>query len=261
MTHGHAHEEAEHAAHHREGSFDRRVAMSMVVVAAILAGVKVQGHRTHNDVLGYQIKANVAHTQASNLFSFFQAKRQRMELALLRARQMADIGLLTRDQEKGPKDDKKKSSAPVEKGLPEKAERRARILKNLEEENVEGAEAQADKIVAKGEKVYRDLRKQRFDQRRATEIASLEMDVLRYRQEADAINARAKKELKKAEEYQKKSEHKHHQAAYFDLGELGVELALVLCSVAILTKRPPFWFGGLAVGGVGLVVVLVGLFR
>ena len=78
MAHGHPHEEAEHVQHAAHDPFDRRVAMSMVVIAAILAAVKVLGHRTHNDTLAYQIKANVAHTQASNDFAFFQAKRQRI---------------------------------------------------------------------------------------------------------------------------------------------------------------------------------------
>src|SRR5262245_12899445 len=85
MTHGHAHEEAEHASHHAFDPFDRRVAMSMVVIAAVLAAVKVLGHRTHNDTLAYQIKAGVAHTQESDQWNFFQAKKMREVLAELRA--------------------------------------------------------------------------------------------------------------------------------------------------------------------------------
>ena len=77
MTHGQPHEEAEHAAHLAADPFDRRVAMSMVVIAAILAAVKVQGHRTHNETLQYQIDANVAHTQESDQWNFFQAKKMR----------------------------------------------------------------------------------------------------------------------------------------------------------------------------------------
>src|SRR5437588_9965716 len=85
MTHGQPHEEAEHASHHAADPFDRRVAMSMVVIAAILAGVKVMGHRTHNETLAYQIKAGVAHTQESDQWNFFQAKKMREVLAELRA--------------------------------------------------------------------------------------------------------------------------------------------------------------------------------
>ena len=85
MSHGQPHEEAEHASHHAADPFDRRVAMSMVVIAAVLAAVKVLGHRTHNETLEYQIKAGVAHTQESDQWNFFQAKKMREVLAELRA--------------------------------------------------------------------------------------------------------------------------------------------------------------------------------
>ena len=82
----------------------------------------------------------------------------------------------------------------------------------------------------------------------------------RYRAESRLILNNAAAKHKDAAKYREKSEHKHHQADYFDLGELGVELALVLSSVAILTKRPGFWSGGLAVGVVGLIFVAIGFF-
>src|SRR3954466_4913793 len=85
MTHGHAHEEAEHASHHSVDPFDKRVAMTMVIIAALLAGVKVLGHRTHNDTLGYQIKSGVANTEASSQWNFFQSKKMREVLARFEA--------------------------------------------------------------------------------------------------------------------------------------------------------------------------------
>ena len=92
MTHGQPHEEAEHAAHHAADPFDKRVAMSMVVIAAVLAAVKVLGHRTHNETLQYQImagveqsKAGTYHTQEADQWNFFQAKKMREVLAELRA--------------------------------------------------------------------------------------------------------------------------------------------------------------------------------
>ena len=69
-----------------------------------------------------------------------------------------------------------------------------------------------------------------------------------------------KEAAKEAENYRDESDHKHHQAFYFDLGELCVELALVLSSVAILTKRSGYWYGGMAIGLIGLVVVAMGFF-
>src|SRR5436309_15610628 len=81
MTHGGPHEEAEHVSHHAHDPFDRRVAMSMVVIAAVLATVKVLGHRTHNATLAYQIKSGVAHTPESDTWNFFQSKKMREVLA------------------------------------------------------------------------------------------------------------------------------------------------------------------------------------
>ena len=45
-------------------------------------------------------------------------------------------------------------------------------------------------------------------------------------------------------------------AGRFDLGELGIELALVFCSLAVLTKRLGFWYSGISVGLIGGVVAL-----
>lgn len=248
MTHGHAHEEAEHAGHHAADPFDRRVALSMVVIAAVLAAVKVLGHRTHNDTLAYQVKAGVAQTSAANLRSFFQSKRQRIELAALQAAQLELLVPLRAANE----------SQPASDGLPERDGYVKRATADLKEEFVEKPDEQAEKLVAACEKRYQQLCQARYPPKRAEEIARLEMNASRYRLEADAINGRADAEMETAKKYQKVSVHKHHQADYFDLGELGVELALVLSSVAILTKRNSYWYAGIAVGLAGLVAVVIG---
>src|SRR4051794_27306205 len=81
MAHGPEHT-IEHAPHEHapHDPFDRRVAMTMVVVAALLAAVKVLGHRAHNDTLHHQILAGVSHTKASDQWAYFQAKKQRQYL-------------------------------------------------------------------------------------------------------------------------------------------------------------------------------------
>ena len=122
------------------------------------------------------------------------------------------------------------------------------------------AAGKAEKIVGAGEQRFRQLRKDGYSPKRAGEITTLEMSVQRYRLEADAINERAAAERERAERLQEKSEHKHHQATFFDLGELGVELALVLCSVAILSKRSGYWYAGMAVVGLGVVATSIGFF-
>lgn len=253
MTHGHAHEEAEHASHHAADPFDRRVAMTMVMLAALLAAVKVLGHRTHNETLAYQIKAGVAQTEESNLRNFFQAKRQRTELARLQATQLELIAPL-RFKEEG------STPAASDEPLPKKDEALASIENELKGESVEAPEKEAEKIVSAGEKRYRELRKAGYPPNRVSQIVKLEMDASRYRVEGAAINKRAQERSDLAKKYKEKSEHKHHQANYFDLGELGVELGLVLCSVAILTKRSPYWLAGIATAALGIAVMSIGFF-
>ena len=80
----HALEEVEHAKHHASAPWERNVAVSMAIVAAVLAWVTMMSHRGHNDVLRYQsesnrhqTEANVFHTRASDQWAFFQAKNSR----------------------------------------------------------------------------------------------------------------------------------------------------------------------------------------
>lgn len=218
MTHGAGpHEEAEHAQHHSQDPFDRRVAMSMVVVAAVLAAVKVLGHRAHNDTLRYQIQANVHHTQAnvlhtqandlhtqeSDQWNFFQAQKVRQHLY------EAQSQLLTAIKEK------------------------------------ENSAAKNWKATAK---------------RYLSKATDIQKDANQLKAEARAKAHEAKEKEVEASELEAKSEHWHHRSDFFDLGELGVELALVLCSVAILSKRPAYWYGGLILGAIGVLVASFGFF-
>ena len=65
-THEHP-EHAEHAEHNALDPFNQRVAVSMAIVAALLAEISMVGHRTHNLVLQMQGDANrldIAHLLA-----------------------------------------------------------------------------------------------------------------------------------------------------------------------------------------------------
>src|SRR4051812_34094187 len=70
MAHGTEHhlEEAHHAEHARHDPFDRRVAMTMAIVAAALACVTMLSHRAHNETLKNT-------TEAANQWAYFQAKK------------------------------------------------------------------------------------------------------------------------------------------------------------------------------------------
>jgi hypothetical protein len=251
MSHGHAHEEAEHASHHAHDPFDRRVAMSMVVIAAVLAAVKVQGHRTHNEVLSHLTKANVAHTQESDQWNFFQAKKMREVLAELRA------ALAVPEVRMGKTDEQ--WLADIEKDLQETTEnldkpptpRELPPVKEQARAALERAQKERDGL----KKKYPGIKPEQLERYDEAKVMAA-----RYRADSRIVLNQAAKKHEEAKKNNEQSEHAHHQANFFDLGELGVELALVLSSVAILTKRPGYWYGGLAVGAVGLVMVVLGFF-
>src|SRR5207237_3555229 len=79
MTHGTEHhlEHAEHVQHHAHDPFDRRVAMTMAIVAAVLACGGMLSHRTHNETLKLHIMANDDITEASTRWGYYQAKHNR----------------------------------------------------------------------------------------------------------------------------------------------------------------------------------------
>ena len=243
------HEEAEHASHHAQDPFDKRVAMSMVVIAAILAMVKVLGHRTHNDTLAYRIESGVHHTQESDQWNFFQAKKMREVLA----RQDAKLLLhLTAPAKDGP--------APTPGPLPDREKRLKKVTADLKEGKVEEPAEKAEAILVTADKRYEELLKRKISAEQADRIVASEIEADRYNAEGKAIVDGAKKIGEKAEKSLHNSEHKHHQAMFFDLGELGVELALVLSSIAILTKAANYWYGGLVVCAAGLVSMALGFF-
>ena len=53
-------------------------------------------------------------------------------------------------------------------------------------------------------------------------------------------------------------QHARRQANRFDVGELFCEMALVLCSITLLTRRRAFWFAGLVAGVLGLAMAATG---
>ena len=208
MSHGHNQaEEAEHASHHATDPFNRRVALTMMVIAALLAAVKVQAHRVHNDTLRLQIQtgikhtqADVAHTQESDLWNFFQAQKIRQHMY----------------------------------------ETQAEMLE-LSNEGKE-SELAAKKLVAMRDRA-----------------AKYKAEAEKIKKDAEAKKAEAEQFNKVAGELQNDSEDMHHRADYFDWGEMGIEIALVVCSLAILVRGALFWYLGMGIALVGVGVACLGL--
>ncbi|MDY3555121.1 DUF4337 domain-containing protein [Gemmata sp. JC717] len=205
MAHTHEHlEHAEHASHHAADPFNQRVAVSVAVVAALLAGLSMLGHRKHNEVLQLQGEANrltteasIAHTQSTDKWSEYQAVNVR------------DHGY----------------------------------------EFTGGLLKEVAKVEPKYEAAFKDAIKKADGQH------------TKYKARLPEVKAEAEKlghtgHEKQTESLQKMSDahHSHHQADRLDVAHLGAEIGIVLCSLALLTKRKAFWLAGL--GSAALAVVL-----
>lgn len=89
-------------------------------------------------------------------------------------------------------------------------------------------------------------------------VARWQKNAANYKEESAEIEAEARQLTETATRYEKDAHRTHLESNFFDVGELGIELALVLCSIAVLTKRTPFWLTGIAVGAAGFVGALGG---
>jgi hypothetical protein len=65
--------------------------------------------------------------------------------------------------------------------------------------------------------------------------------------------------MEQAKELEKESALDQRRANRFDLGEVFLEVGLVIVSLALLTRKKAFWFLGLASGVAGLAVAATGL--
>lgn len=79
-----------------------------------------------------------------------------------------------------------------------------------------------------------------------------ERELERYKDEQKGIEADAR-------ELERKTEVERHRADRFDLGEVFLEIALVVTSITLLTGRRAYWRFGIILGLVGLGLAATGL--
>lgn len=203
-THEHL-EHAEHGAHHAVADpFAMRVAVTMAIVAACLAGISMAGHRTHNKVLQLQGDANRLRTQAataevekSNLFAWYQSKRLRQAQYEVSA-EMAEVI-----------------------GTDSEARKKA----------IDGWKAKAAEY----------------------KVPNKEHDSLpELRERGDAAGKKMESLTAQAAKVRDEAEHVHHQADRLDIAHLLAEVALVICSIALLTKKKAFWYSGILIAALAL---------
>jgi hypothetical protein len=198
-------EHAEHVQHAALNPFDRQVAMTMAIIAAVLAGATLLSHRGHNDVLRLQTEANIFHTRASDMWAFYQAKN-------IRSHEFQAYVMM------------------------------ASFL--AKEQNTDAVREKAVKYWSSQVEKYEGSKGP--DGKRGGELAKLKSDA---------------EELEKtATEREHESHVVHHSVNWIDFGHLGLEFALVLCSVAVLTKQRTFWFSGFVVAVAGASLALFGVY-
>jgi hypothetical protein len=217
------------AGHGSNDPFDRVVALTMAIIAAALACVTMLSHGAHNDSLlaqgeanRLQTQSNIFHTKASDQWNYFQAKN-------IRFYQMQNaIGLY----ESFPKPAAAPAAAPAakkgKKGAP-------------------AAEAAAEPASAPTPQVVEEW---------AAYVKKYEVELPKLQAEAEALVKKAEHKEEEAVQKVELGEKHHHRGARFDYGELLVELALILCSVAMLSKRKAFWYAGIVSSSLGAVVAL-----
>lgn len=80
-----------------------------------------------------------------------------------------------------------------------------------------------------------------------------------YKQHTIKWNADLAASEEKARGHEEAVERAEHRAARFDLSEALLQIAVVLCSVTLLTRQRIYWLLGLCLGGGGVVAAVFGL--
>lgn len=201
----HTEHHLEHATHdhgHGAHGFEKKVAMTIAIIAAVLAGTTTLSHRGHTDVLRYQTAANVLTTKESDAWSYYQAKNIRKHYY----RSLLESGA---------------TSAAAPQPLPDWLDEKDRKEKW-------GRDRWVDQL-----QKYKD-------------------EIPGHMKEAKDLHEEGQKELEK-------SHVMHEKVDRYDVGELGIELAMVLCSVSVLTRQRGFWLLSILSAFVGVLVVVSGM--
>ncbi len=98
-------------------------------------------------------------------------------------------------------------------------------------------------------------------------VDELSVFALQTTQQVDAMKEKYQKEIDRYRDQQKDAEAEakkteaevavlQHRADRFDLGEVLLEAALVICSITLLTRNRLFWGAGVVLGLAGVVVAV-----
>jgi len=80
-----------------------------------------------------------------------------------------------------------------------------------------------------------------------------------YAKNAEKYNKEQEEISEKAKDFEAESAHAQRKADRFDLGEVFLEIALVISSLSLLSRKRIFWFLGIASGLAGIGVAVTGM--
>ncbi|HEY2352246.1 MAG TPA: DUF4337 domain-containing protein [Candidatus Acidoferrum sp.] len=80
----------------------------------------------------------------------------------------------------------------------------------------------------------------------------------KYNKEVERYNGDKENINEKAKDLENERDAISRRADRFDGGEALVEVGLVICSICLLTKRRGFWFGGILIGTLGVLIAVTG---
>jgi hypothetical protein len=80
----------------------------------------------------------------------------------------------------------------------------------------------------------------------------------KYQKEVERYESDKGDISEKAKEFEKELEVQRKHANFFDASEGILEIALVICSLTLLTNQKVFWIAGILIGGVGVVAAVAG---
>jgi hypothetical protein len=80
-----------------------------------------------------------------------------------------------------------------------------------------------------------------------------------YREHQAKWNDETSKEFDEAKDLEKDVEKAEARARRFDLGEVLLEIGLVITSITLLTRQRAYWFAGLGFSAAGIVAAVLGL--
>jgi hypothetical protein len=215
-------EHAEHAQHASHHPFDRMVTVSIAIVAAVLAAVTMAGHRAHTETLRLQGEAMQVRSEAWRIQTDASIKNTETsdQWAFYQAKKNREV-----------------------------------LYQAFLDMAAMVASKDGDKV---GEQAKANWKKQ--IKKYAKELPEMQEKAEKLKKETTDLQEEAKKVLEESSTAAKHSHIVHMQADRFDYGELGLQLGVVLCSLAILTKGRGFWYCGILCALLGLLVALSGTF-